>query len=121
MLDALDVLLQDRINKQIAKHDDKWKPRLTYIDTCYPPTEWIKHFTADQMKVFSIINKLYGMGYTITVDESIENISNGQQSLDRSKDSDLNNNNPNDKNETQNQSEDDEECLVVPVRYSKIM
>ncbi len=118
VLDALDVLLQDRINKQIAKHDGKWKPRLTYIDTCYPPTEWIKHFTADQMKVFSIINKLYGMGYTITVDESIKNTSNDKQIPNQSKDSDLNKDNLNNK---QNQSEDDEKCLVVPVRYSEIM
>lgn len=70
LLDALDVLLQERVDRQISKHKSRWKPHLTYVDTCYPPNEWAKHFTADTMKVVNIINNLYGMGVTITVDES---------------------------------------------------
>lgn len=70
LLYALDVLLQERVDKQISRHNYKWKPHVTYVDTCYPPVDWIKHFTSDQMIVLNIVNKLYGMGVTITVDES---------------------------------------------------
>ncbi len=70
LLDALNYLLQQRADKQIAKHNSRWKPHVTYVDTCYPPNSWIKHFTADEMKVCDIVNKLYGMGLTITVDET---------------------------------------------------
>jgi len=70
LLDALDVLLQERIDKQTSRHNARWKPHLTYVDTCYPPKDWIKHFTADEMKVYSIINKLYGMGLTLHIDET---------------------------------------------------
>lgn len=70
LLGALEELFQQRIDKQIERHDKNWKPHLTYIDTCYPTVEWIQHFTADQMKALNLVNLLFGMGYTITVDES---------------------------------------------------
>lgn len=70
LLDALDFLLQERADRQNARHNGRWKPHVTYVDTCYPPNKWIDHFTADEMKVYSIINKLYGMGLTINVDET---------------------------------------------------